>query len=87
VQDIATPAKVAYALQRAGEPLARQRPCRSSGAVVKKDGPSVVVKFYSASRTVNEARLRRRMEKYRSTLVKRGFSVTSVPDELTLRVL
>lgn len=83
----ATPAKVAYALQGAGEPLARQRLIRSSGAVVKGDGPSVIVRFYSASRTVDDSRVRRRMEKYREALVRRGFSVTSIPDEPALRVL
>ena len=87
MQSGVTPAKVAYALQRAGEPLARQRACLTSGAVVKKDGPSVVVRFFSASRTQDEARVRRRMEKYKSTLVRRGFSVTSIPDEMAIRVL
>jgi hypothetical protein len=83
----ATPAKVAYALQRAGEPLARQRACRSSGAVVKRDGNSVVVKFYSTSGIQSEARIRQRMNRWKAALTKRGFSVTSIPDEVAFRVL
>jgi hypothetical protein len=55
--------------------------------VVIQDGSSVVVRFYSTSVVPDEARVRRRMEKYRQTLVRRGFSVSSIPDELGLRVL
>jgi hypothetical protein len=82
-----TPARVAYALQRAGEPLARRRATRASGAVVSRDGNSVVVRFFSTSILPDEGRVRRRMEKYRQTLVRRGFSVSSISDELGLRIL
>jgi ribose 5-phosphate isomerase len=85
--DRVTRSKVAYALQKAGEQLARRRSSRASGAMVTEDGNSIVVSFYSAGSAPEPSRERRRIDRYRQALVRRGFSVTTIPDEPSLRVL
>jgi hypothetical protein len=83
----ATPSRVAYALQKSGLPLARTRATRGSGAVVKADGPSVVVRYYDARSHGDPTRTKRFLDRAKAQLQKQGHSVTAIPDEAALRIL
>jgi hypothetical protein len=86
-QQSPTPTRVGYALRRAGVNIARTRATRCSGVVIKEDGPSVVIRYYDAHRFPDPARAKRSLDRVGATLRKRGYSVTTVPEEAALRVM